>query len=173
MINNKNEIIFNKEVISSRVSEIAKNINSDFKGKSLDIICLVNSSLIFTSDLIRKIDRPIRLHIFDFSPIKEAKSGEVVINLDIKSSISGKNVLIIEGMIISGKTPKYIYDYLKNKYKPLSLDFCVVGYKPHLLVEEVPIKYYGFKFKNQMVCGYGIGSDNQKKLDHLLNVDEN
>ena len=169
-MNNSNKVIHNKENISRRIHEIAKDINKDYKNKSLDIICLVNSAMVFTSDLIRKIEIPIKLHIFDFSSINESKSGEVRINLDIKNSISGKNVLIIEGLIISGKTPKYIYNYFKKKYKPLSLHFCVVGFKPHLLKDDLSIKYYGFKFKSENVYGYGIGPSKYKKLDHLIDL---
>lgn len=169
-MSNAHKIIFNRDDISQRIHEISENINNDYKGKSLDIICLVNSAMVFTSDLIRKIKIPIQLHIFEFSSIKNTKSGQVKINLDIQNSISGKNVLIIEGMIISGKTPKFICNYFQKKYKPLSLDLCVVGFKPHLLKEDLSIKYYGFKFKNENIYGYGIGPSKYKKLDYLLDL---
>ena len=169
-MNNLHKTIFNRDDISKRIHEISENINNDYKGKSLDIICLVNSAMIFTSDLIRKIKVPIQLHIFEFSPTENAQSGHIKINLDIQKSISGKNVLITEGMIISGKTPKLIYNYFQKKYKPLSLNFCVVGYKPHLLKEDISIKYHGFKFKNENVYGYGIGPSKYKKSDHLFDL---
>ena len=95
------------------------------------------------------------------------ESGEVQLTLDIKEPLFGRDILIIEAIVVSGRTPKYIIDLLKNR-KPKSISLCVLGIKPHLLSEKLPLNYTGFELGKEILVGYGIGTGQEKTLPYLF-----
>lgn len=164
----KHNIIINKEKIISRIKTLANQINSDYAGKTLDLVCLVNSAQFFTSDLVKYLTVPTRLHYLDFnSYLKGNETGEVRLTSDIQEPLFGRDVLVIEAIVVSGRTPKYIMDLLKNR-KPNSLNLCALGSKPHLLSEKLPLKYVAFELGKEILVGYGIGSGPDKTKPYLF-----
>ena len=161
-------IIIKEEEISNRVKILAKQINSDYLGRTLDIVCLANSALFFTLDIIKKLTIKTRLHYMTFVNYNEGnESGEVQLTLDVKEPLFGRDVLIIEAIVVSGRTPKYIIDLLKNR-KPKSISLCALGIKPHLLSEKLPLNYTGFELGKEILVGYGIGTGQEKTLPYLF-----
>ncbi len=161
-------IIITKEQISRRVEILAKQINSDYSGKTLDIVCIVNSALFFTLDIIKQFTIPTRLHYISFTSYNEGnESGEVRLTSDVQEPLFGREVLVIEAIVVSGRTPRFIIDLLKNR-KPLSIALCALGLKPHLLSEKLPLNYIGFELGKEIVVGYGIGSGQEKTLPFLF-----
>jgi len=164
----KHNIIINKEKIISRIKTLANQINSDYAGKTLDLVCLVNSAQFFTSDLVKYLTVPTRLHYLGFnSYLKGNETGEVRLTSDIQEPLFGRDVLVIEAIVVSGRTPKYIMDLLKNR-KPNSLNLCALGSKPHLLSEKLPLKYVAFELGKEILVGYGIGSGPDKTKPYLF-----
>jgi len=164
----KHNIIINKEKIISRIKTLANQINSDYAGKTLDLVCLVNSAQFFTSDLVKYLTVPTRLHYLGFnSYLKGNETGEVRLTSDIQEPLFGRDVLVIEAIVVSGRTPKYIMDLLKNR-KPNSLNLCALGSKPHLLSEKLPLKYVAFELGKEILVGYGIGSGPDKTKPFLF-----
>jgi hypoxanthine phosphoribosyltransferase len=164
----KHDIIISKEKIISRIKTLANQINSDYAGKTLDLVCLVNSAQFFTSDLIKHLTVPTRLHYIGFnSYLKGNETGEVRLTSDIQEPLFGRDVLVIEAIVVSGRTPKYIMDLLKNR-KPNSLNLCALGSKPHLLSEKLPLRYIAFELGKEILVGYGIGSGPEKTLPFLI-----
>lgn len=163
----KENILYATEVVQKRVTQIAEQINKDYKGLSIEIICLVNGGSVFCSDLIRQITIPMNLHQLAFTSYPEANpSGEVRVTLDIAQPMHNKHLLIIEGVIISGRTPKYIYDMLKLR-SPASLEFCAIGVKTNAIAVDLPVKYSLFDFGSEIIVGYGIGTGSQKSLNYI------
>ena len=157
-------ILITEDQVKERVREIAKQINADYAGKTLDIICLMNSALLFTTDLIKHITIPTRLHLLGFNTYPDGnETGEVRITLDVAEPMFNRDVLVIEGIIISGNTPHYILELIRRR-RPNTLALCAIGFKPHLLTNELPLNYVGFKLGNEIVIGYGVGSGPTKTL---------
>lgn len=167
-MNNLNyEILHNEKVIAERINEIANQINEDYNDKNLEIVFFMNGGSVFYADLIRKLRIPIVVHPFGFSSYSPSPlSGEVEVTLDIKKPMMGKHILIIEGVVISGRTPKYIYDMLSLR-KPESIEICAVGIKKDALAVDLNVKYKAFEFGSEIVVGYGIGEGKEKAFPFL------
>ena len=125
-----NNILKTERDIEERVTEISSSINKDYQSDApIEVICLLNGGSVFCSDLIRKIERPVNLSHFGFnSHANPTGFGDIQITLDIQEPIVGKDVIIVEGLIISGRTPKYIFD-LFHARGAKSLQICAVGLK--------------------------------------------
>jgi hypoxanthine phosphoribosyltransferase len=165
--------IKSNEEIKFALAELANIINYDYKDiKCLDIICFINGASIFCSDLIRLLDIPSRVHHFGFTPYQDLpKNGEVKIEHDLKHSIQGRDVLILEGLVISGRTPLYLLNFFKSR-NPKTLKFCALGIKKQSIEVDMDIDYHIYEFKNEWVEGYGIGNNDNKSLPYLVDIRE-
>jgi hypoxanthine phosphoribosyltransferase len=163
-------LIITKEEIHKRIIELGNEITEDYKGKELDVVCLMNGASMFCQDILRHIDVTTRIHYLGFdSYVGDNLNGEVRITQDIKEPMQNKHVLIIEGIVISGRTPKYICELLKLR-RPASMEFCVVGVKKEKLTENVPIRYEAFELGNEIVVGYGIGNSQEKTFSEIRSI---
>ena len=155
-----------REEILDKIRNISDQININYT--SIDIICILPTTIFFLADLIQHIKIPTQVHYFSYNNIRDLiNSGEVEIVQDIKVSLKNKNLLILDGVIISGKTPFYIYNYFFNR-SPNNINFCVIGHKPKSLKFNIPIKYSAFEFENEHIVGYGIGNTEEHILDYLI-----
>ena len=160
--------LHNSDEIQQRVQAIARQINSDSAGRELDIVYLVNGASVFCADLVRHLTVPVRIHPFGFtSYANPSPSGEVRITLDIVEPLQGRHVLMVEGIVVSGRTPKYVATLLQLR-QPISFAICALGVKRKALAVDLPIKYVGFEFGPEIVIGYGVGEGSEKALPHLL-----
>lgn len=156
--------------LHERLEQLANEINRDYAEREIDLVCLSNSAMFFTADLARLIKVPVRLHLLAFvSYPKALQSGEVRITLDVAEPLEGRHVLLVEGMIIGGRTPLYLMNMMRLR-QPASLDLCVIGSKPDELAVNLEIKYRLFEFGREWVAGYGIGHDVEKSLMDLVNL---
>jgi len=161
------KLLIDTAMIHKQVISLASRINQDYSGLEIDLVCLSNSAVMFTADLVRLIKVPVRQHIIAFNTYAEASdSGEVSITLDVQEPLYGRHVLLLEGMIISGRTPLYIMNMLQNR-RPASLNICSIGIKPKQLAVDLTVKYSLFTFEKEWVVGYGIG-DGLEKTDSNL-----
>jgi hypoxanthine phosphoribosyltransferase len=161
-------IIVTKEQIDQRVTQLAEQISSDYEGKTLDVICLVNSAMMFTADLVRQLTIPTRLHVFGFTSYPQGnETGEIRVTLDVPEPLFDRHVLVVEGIVISGRTPRFVRDLISNR-APASIAFCALGTKPHLLTERLTVEYVGFELGREIMVGYGVGSGPVKTLPYLV-----
>ena len=166
-MNIMHEPLFSATAIRDRVAAIAAQINQDYAGRSLDVVSLCNGGWMFTADLLRLIEVPTRLHQLGFSSYGASNvTGEVRLTLDIAEPLYQRDVLVIEGLIISGRTPRYVVEMLKLR-EPASIALCAVGVKRHMLAVELPIAYAAFELGDEQVIGYGIGAGPEKGLPFL------
>ncbi len=164
------KIIYESSAISSRVALIADQINRDYAGREIDIVCLTNAAMSFTSDLMRLLVVPTRLHLIAFMLYSSAPmSGEVRITLDVNEPLNGRHVLVVEGMVISGRTPLYLMNLLRLR-QPESIELCAIGSKPAELAVELPIRYRLFEIGKELVAGYGIGKGPERALPYLIDT---
>ncbi len=164
-------IIKSEAVIKDNIEILANRLNQQYKNiDTLDVICFINGASVFCSDLIKLITVPIRLHHFSFSPYQEMlSSGQVKIEQDLKDHIEDRHVLLLEGLVISGRTPLYLYNFFKSR-NPASLKLCAIGVKKEQIEVNLEVDYYMFDFQDEWVEGYGIGKSDTKCLPYLVNV---
>lgn len=154
------KVLIDEEEIAQRVEQIAKQIKKDYNGKELILLCILKGSIVFTVDLARKLDENVKIDFLQVSSYgKETiSSGKIDLKLDLQDSIEGKNVLVIEDIIDTGRTLKYLMKHLQ-KQNPASLKVCVLLDKPERRIDEIKVEYTGFKIPDKFVVGYGLDYD--------------
>jgi len=151
------KVIITPEQIRNRIKELAKQVSKDYKGKELICVTILRGAFMFLADLSREITVPAK---FDFISIssygnKTESSGVVRIYKDLDMNIEGKDVLIVEDIVDSGRTIDYLIKNLKTR-NPKSLEVCALLNKPANRVVDVNIKYVGFVIPPEFVIGYGL-----------------
>ena len=168
------KIILTEEQIQQRIKELGAEISRDYDGKELLIICILRGGVMFTTDIVRQISVPLAIEFMAVSSYGTGvrkSEGEVRITLDLNSSITDKHVLILEDIIDSGNTLASVIDMLKTR-NPASLYICTLLDKYERREVEVPIRYCGFKIKNEFVFGYGLDMDEYyRNLPFVATVD--
>jgi hypoxanthine phosphoribosyltransferase len=162
------KIIVAEEQLAARVRQLGAQISRDYAGRELDVVCLINGASTFNADLVRHIGVPIRQHYLGFSPYSKGNpSGEVRVTLDVAEPLQGRHVLVVEGIVISGRTPAYVMEMLKLR-GPASIEMCALGIKPKTLSVNFAIRYAGFELGPEFAVGYGIGHGPERSLPYLM-----
>lgn len=154
--------------IEQRLETLAEQINTDYAGLTLDIVCLINSASFFCADLMRKLTVPSRLHFLGFSHYETSNvTGEVRITQDVNEPLYDCHVLVLEGVVVSGRTPRYILDLLSHRL-PASLALCALARKPLQQAVELPLNYVGFELNDEIAVGFGVGKGMSKVSPALV-----
>jgi len=143
--------------IKKCVSRLAGKISKDYKKKVPVLIGVLNGSFVFMSDLIRELAIDSEVDFIRLSSYGNSKvsSRQVKLLKDISSSIKDRDVLVVEDIVDSGLTLKFIKDLILS-YQPSSLEFVTLLFKKNVSELDFNVKYIGFKIKNKFVVGYGI-----------------
>ena len=151
------EVLYSSEKLQGRIRELGEQITADYAGKTVTAIAILKGSFVFLADLVRAIDAPVKNEFIGISSYGDntESSGIVKITQDLTHSIEGEHVLIVEDIIDTGLTMKYLLDNLGTR-KPASMKICSLLHKPSNTREEVPIDYVGFTIPNKFVVGYGL-----------------
>lgn len=155
------KVLVTEEQIKTRIKELGEQINRDYAGEELLIVCILRGGVMFTVDLVREITVPLAMEFMAVSSYGSGarqSEGEVRITLDLNTSIAGKHVLIVEDIIDSGHTLASVIELLQTR-NPKSVFVCTLLDKFERREVEVPIRYCGFKIKNEFVFGYGLDMD--------------
>ena len=159
--------LFTKEQISSRIEELAAQINKDYAGEPLTLVCILKGGIVFMADLARELNIEVEFDFLEVSSYGNSRvsSGIVKINKDLESAITGKHVLIIEDIIDTGRTLAHLIRHL-GAQQPASLKVCTLLDKPRRREEFIgPPDYIGFSIDDEFVVGYGL--DNAQKCRNL------
>jgi hypoxanthine phosphoribosyltransferase len=151
------EILFSEVELKERVSELGKAISEAYAGKELLMIGVLKGANVFMSDLMRAVDLPIQIDFIAASSYGTSteSSGVVRIVKDLDYSIEGKHVMIVEDIIDTGLTLKYLYDNFTAR-KPASLSIISLLDKPERRKAEITVDYTGFEIPDEFIVGYGI-----------------
>ncbi|NLO89835.1 MAG: hypoxanthine phosphoribosyltransferase [Clostridia bacterium] len=154
------KILFTEEQIKNKIIELGMQITRDYKGENLTVIGILKGAFIFAADLIRQINIPVAVDFIAVSSYGSAtkSSGEVKIIKDLDISVKGRHLLLVEDIVDTGLTLKYLLENLKSR-EPASIKTCVLLDKPQARKVEVPIDYRGFTVDNVFVVGYGLDYD--------------
>src|SRR5947209_20572130 len=151
--------MFTADQIARRVNELGAQIERDYDGKELVLLGVLKGSYIFISDLARAVDLPLSIDFIGLSSYGEAteSSGVVKITSDLTRPIERKHVLIVEDIVDTGLTMRYLLDNLSTR-RPSSVKICALLQKPSRLRTRIPIQYLGFTVPDLFVVGYGLDS---------------
>jgi len=151
------EVLFTQQQIAARVAELAAQIERDHRGKDLVLVGVLKGAFVFVSDLARQIDLPLSVDFIGLSSYGEEteSSGVVKITSDLSRPIEGKHVLIVEDIVDTGLTMRYLLDNLSTRH-PASVKICALLHKPSRLRARIPIQYLGFTLPDLFVVGYGL-----------------
>ena len=151
------QIFFSESQINECISKLGDQITKDYEGKPLVVVGILKGSNIFTSDLVRKIDLPLRMDFMAVSSYGNAteSTGVVKILKELDRGIEGEHVLIVEDIVDSGLTLKYLKDILLTR-NPASVKICTLLDKPARRKEAITPDYMGFEVPDEFIVGYGI-----------------
>lgn len=153
----KISLLISEKEVEERIKQLADQITKDYAGREVHLICVLKGSIFFTCELAKRIPLPVT---FDFMSVSSygnqtESSGRVKIVKDLDEPIDGKEVIVIEDIIDSGRTLSYLMDLL-NARKPASLKLCTLLDKPDRRVTDVKVDYVGFEIPDKFVVGYGL-----------------
>jgi len=153
----KIRVLISEEEVTRRMKEIAEQINQDYAGKSVHLICVLKGSVFVTTELAKYLTIPVTLDFMSVSSYGDGteSSGRVKIVKDLDENIEGRHVIIIEDIIDSGRTLSFLLDMMRGR-KPASLKLCTLLDKPDRRVTEVAVDYVGFSIPDEFVVGFGL-----------------
>lgn len=162
--------LFDEKVIAKRVGEIGIQITRDFNGESLVVVGVLKGAFIFLADLVRQIKLPLQVEFIGVSSYEGTSSGNIKITRDLSADIQGKNVLLVEDIIDTGKTIDHLLAILKTR-GPKQVRVCALLSKPEAHVMKTHIDYTGFEISKEFVIGYGLDLDGDyRELPYIAQV---
>lgn len=169
-------VLIEEERLTARLQELAAQINEEYEGKKIHLICILKGSVFFTCELAKYIKVPVTMDFMSVSSYGDGvtSSGYITINQDLTMDIRDREVLIIEDIVDSGRTLAYLYHMLKKR-EPASLRICTLLDKPEKRISDVEIYYTGFEIEDQFVVGFGLDyAQRYRNLPYIgvLSLDE-
>jgi hypoxanthine phosphoribosyltransferase len=153
------EIYLSEEVIQQKVRELAAAINRDYEGKRPLFIGILNGSFIFASDLFKHITIDAEISFIKLISYKGTRStGNVVTSIGLEEGLKGRDVVIVEDIVDTGKTMNEFLPQLRNQ-QPASLKIAALLHKPEATQFPLTLDYIGFQIPNKFVVGYGLDYD--------------
>ena len=153
-------VLVSEEEVDKRIREIGEQISRDYAGKSIHMVCVLKGGSFFMCELAKRITVPVSLDFMSVSSYGSdtKSSGVVKIVKDLDEPLQGKDVLVVEDIVDSGRTLSYLLEMLQDR-KPASLRLCTLLDKPDRRVMDVKVDYTGFKIPDEFVVGYGLDYD--------------
>lgn len=151
------ETLISEEDIQRRIQELGAQISKEYEGKEIIMLCVLKGGVMFMTDLAKRVTVPMKMEFMAVSSYgNEYKStGVVKIVKDLDEPIDGKDVLIVEDIIDSGRTLSYLKNILIGR-NPRSIKICTLLDKPEQRVVDVDVEYVGFTIPDSFVIGYGL-----------------
>ena len=157
----KIRVLLTEEEVNKKISEVAAQINKDYEGKEVHLICILKGGVFFTCELAKRLTIPVSLDFMSVSSYGSdtKSSGVVKIIKDLDEPLEGKNVIIVGDIIDSGRTLAYLIEVLKQR-NPKNIELCTLLDKPERRVKkQVQVKYTCFTIPDEFVVGYGLDYD--------------
>ena len=150
------KILFTDAQIARRVKSLAREIERDFRGREMVVVSLLNGTVLFLADLIRHLNLPLRLDFIGVSSYGAGtESGELVFTKELRLDVRGRDVLLVDDILDTGKTLSRVVPKLQV-LKPRRIRTCVLLDKPSRRAHNMEADYVGFKIPDVFVVGYGL-----------------
>lgn len=153
-------VLLTEEEVDRRISEIGAQISKDYEGETVHLVCVLKGGSFFMCELAKRITVPVSLDFMSVSSYggDTKSSGVVKIVKDLDEPLQGKNVIVVEDIVDSGRTLSYLLEMLKKR-GPKSMALCTLLDKPERRVVDVHVDYTGFDIPDEFVVGYGLDYD--------------
>ena len=153
-------VLLSEEEVDAKIKAIGEQISKDYAGKSVHLVCVLKGGSFFMCELAKRSTVPVSLDFMSVSSYgSETKSSGVVrIVKDLDEPLKGKDVIVIEDIVDSGRTLSYLLEMLRDR-GPASLRLCTLLDKPERRVTDVHVDYTGFQIPDEFVVGYGLDYD--------------
>ena len=150
-------VLLPEEEVNKRISEIGEQISKDYAGRQVHLVCVLKGGAFFMCELAKRITVPVSMDFMSVSSYGNGteSSGAVKIVKDLDDPLMGKDVIIVEDIVDSGRTLSYLMELMRDR-GPRSLALCTLLDKPDRRVVEVPVTYTGFRIPDEFVVGYGL-----------------
>ena len=150
-------VMISEEDVDAKIAELGRQISEDYAGKQVHLICILKGSVFFMCELAKRITVPVSMDFMSVSSYGDGtkSSGIVKIAKDLDETLEGKDVIVIEDIIDSGRTLYYLLEVLQKR-QPNSLRLCTLLDKPDRSVKDVKVDYVGFAIPDEFVVGYGL-----------------
>ena len=154
----KIRVLLSEDKVNKRIRKVAQQINKDYAGKEIHLICILKGGAMFMCELARRISIPVS---FDFMSVSSygagtTSSGVVRILKDLDEDLKDKEVLIVEDIIDSGRTLSYLLELIQSR-NPKSVRLCTLLDKPsRRVIKDVNVDYVCFSIPDEFVVGYGL-----------------
>ena len=154
------KVLLTEEEVDARIQAIGDQISRDYEGRQVHLVCVLKGGSFFMCELAKRIRVPVSLDFMSVSSYgSETKSSGVVkIVKDLDETLAGKDVIVVEDIVDSGRTLSYLMEMLKDR-NPASLRLCTLLDKPERRVVDVHVDYTGFEIPDEFVVGYGLDYD--------------
>ncbi len=167
-------VLVGEEMVTKRIDELAEQISKDYAGRSVHLICVLKGGAFFMCDLAKRLSIPASMDFMSVSSYGSGmvSSGVVKIIKDLDEPIEGKDVLIVEDIVDTGRTLGYLLEMLQQR-KPASIRICTLLEKPdRLVVDNINVDYCGFRIPDEFVVGYGLDYDQKYRTLPYIGVVE-
>ena len=154
------EVLLTEKEVDDRIQAIGDQISKDYEGRQVHLVCVLKGGSFFMCELAKRITVPVSLDFMSVSSYGSdtKSSGVIKIVKDLDDSINGKDVLVVEDIVDSGRTLSYLLELLKSR-GPKSMALCTLLDKPERRVVDVNVDYTGFQIPDEFVVGYGLDYD--------------
>ena len=153
------EVLFSEAQLAARIAEMGREIEAAYRGRDLLVVAILKGSFPFLADLVRQINLPLTVDFMSVSSYRGTKStGVVKIQKDLDRSVVGKDILVVEDIVDTGLTLKYLLENLETR-QPASTAVCTLLDKSAARKEEVEVRFSGFECPDAFVVGYGLDYD--------------
>ncbi len=151
------KVMITEEKLTRRIQQLAQQISEDYAGKQVMLLCILKGSVFFTCELARHMTIPVTMDFMSVSSYGDGTSSSGVVRLvkDLDETIEGKDVIVIEDIIDSGRTLSYLMENLSSR-RPRSISLCTLLDKPQRRTCEVKVDYVGFEIPDEFVVGFGL-----------------
>lgn len=166
------DVLINKARLEKRIDELANEIQNDYKGKSIVFVGILKGAVPFMWELAKRIKNDIEFEFIEVSSYENIESSsKIKLHKDIKRSVEGKDVLIVEDIIDTGRTLEFLLEYLKDK-NPNSIKIATLLSKPSKRVVELNVDYIGFKIEDKFIFGFGLDYNQKyRNLPYIAYMD--
>ena len=163
------EILFTQEDLKAITKELGEKVTRDYKDKKLYLVTILKGAVDFLTDFMRNVDLPCEVDFMVVSSYGSGvtSSGNVKIIKDLDVPLEDKDILIVEDILDSGNTLKFVVDMIKKRH-PKSVEICALLDKPSRRIADIQAKYVGREIPDEFVVGYGLDYDEKyRNLPYL------
>ncbi len=153
----KVRILLPEEIVDKRICQIAEQISKDYEGKEIHLICVLKGGVFFMCELAKRLSVPVSMDFMALSSYGSSteSSGSITVKKELDENIEGKDVLVVEDIVDSGRTLKFLLEELRSR-NPASVHLCTLLDKPDRRVVDIQADYTCFEIPDEFVVGYGL-----------------